>query len=384
MKYPALFLLVAAVSVGCSIICGCLRPPEGAEVLHRKYFEAGRRSELNGNIKVAGDSYDYLVKCGSFYGEYGLAMHLLRREPGSREAVKHLLSCAQRTSDMSDLFPVSVEEAAFSVAAMAKLSDIAVSEHDRPDVAASLRRKMSDIVTPQVRAWAEEMKADVDSAVIYGDIISVVESSRPGHGYVKMFKWPEISKVFLDETGDAVPPGGVGKPDSLSPRPPPYSVVKFVKTPGATCQYDFEVRLNGNGTFRETDKVQSDLRCLLMKEFLAANPHDGGDDVRISISSTQQESTITGSAVVMKVSAVRLEYDDKTSRGKIAVRLDGRDVGTARKWARKNIEELATEKNVVLVAGRPPPPGAYYKAGSERMTEDGLLEIEFSTRPSDE
>lgn len=381
MKYPALFLLVVAVSLGCSIICGCQRPPEGAEVLYRKYFEAGRRSESKGNSKIAGDSYDYLLKCGSFYGEYGFAMLLLRREPGSREAVKHLLSCAQRTSDMSALFPVSVEEAAFSVAAMAKLSDIAVSEHDRSDIAESLRSKMSDVITPQVKAWAKEMKADADSAAIYGDIISVVESSRQGRGYVKAFKWPEISKVFLNEPGDVVPSGGVGKP--VPPSQPPYSVVKFVKTPGATCKYDFEVRLNGNGTFKETDKVQSDLRCLLMKEFLAANPHDGGEDVRILISYSQLESKITGSAVVMRVSAVRLEYDDAIGRGKIAVRLDGRNVSAAKEWALKNIGELASGKNIVLVAGRPPPPGARFKAGSERMTEDGLLEIEFTTRPND-
>ena len=201
MKYPALFLLVVAVPLGCSIICGCQRPPEGAEVLHGKYFEAGRRSESKGNIKIAGDSYDYLIKCGSFYGEYGLAVLLLRRESGSRDAVKHLLSCAQRTSDMSALFPVSVEETAFSVAAMAKLSDIAVSELDRPDIAAWLRSTMSDIVTPQVRAWAKEKKADADSSSIYGDIISAVESSRQSREYVRAFKWTEISKIFMN--GDA-------------------------------------------------------------------------------------------------------------------------------------------------------------------------------------
>ena len=176
MKYPALFLLVVVVSLGCSIFCGCQRPPEdGAVELYRKYFEAGRRSETKGNIKIAGDSYDYLVKCGSFYGEYGLAQLQLRREPGSIEAVKHLLSCAQRTSDMSDLFPVSVEEAAFSVAAMAKLSDIAVSKHDRLDVAEWLRCKMSDATTQKVKDWALRMKADAESATII-----LLENGRRG------------------------------------------------------------------------------------------------------------------------------------------------------------------------------------------------------------
>ena len=199
MKCPALFLLVAVVLSGCSIICGCQRPPESAEVLHRKYFEAGRRSEHKGDAKIAGDSYDYLIKCGSFYGEYGLAMLLLRREPDSQEAVKLLLSCAKRTSNVSALFPVSVEESAFSAAAMAKLSGIAVSGLDRPDVAAWLRSEMFRIVTPEVREWAAGMKADANSAKIYGDVILAVEAGRQSNEYVKSFKWDEISKIFLNE-----------------------------------------------------------------------------------------------------------------------------------------------------------------------------------------
>ena len=140
------------------------------------------------------------------------------------------------------------------------------------------------------------------------------------------------------------------------------------------------MRLAEGGTFDATDKVRSAIRRQLVKEFLAANPSDGAEDVRTSfLSWSQVESTITGSAAVMKVSAVRAEYDAATRRGKVAVRLDGRDVAAARKWALDNIAELAAGKHVVLVAGKPPPPGASFKVGNERMTEDGLLEIEFST-----
>ena len=363
------------MSSGCSIICGCQRPPEGAEVLYRKYFEAGRRSEHKGDAKIAGDSYDYLTKCGSFYGEYGLALLLLCREPGNIEAVKHLLSCARRTSDMSDLFPVSVEEAAFSVAAMAKLSDIAISEHDRPDVAEWLRGKMSNAITQKVKDWAGGMKADADSAMIYGDVISAVESCRPSRECVKTFKWPEISKMLLNEKADDVSP---------SPNPPPkggYSVVKFEKVSNATCQYDFEVLFAGNVTFKETAKVQSEVRSLLVKEFFAANGHDGVNDVRTSfLSWKQRELAIEGSVAVFKMSVVRIEYDEATGSGKIVVRLDGRDMEAAQKWVRENVAALVAEKNVALVVGQPPPPGAHYKTGSLHKTEDGLMEVKFGTR----
>lgn len=388
MKHSALFLLAVAVLSGCetvqSIRTGIRdsqRPQEGAEVLqYRKLFEAGRRSEAKGESRIAGDTYGWLIGRGSRYGEYGLAMLLLRRQPGSREAVKNLISCAKRSSHTSDMFPDSAMDSAFSTAALAKLADIAVSEHDRHDVAASLRSMLSDIVTPEVRAWANEMKANPVSAAIYKDIISAVESCRRDSGYVKSLKWPEISEVFADGPAgmaDGQSPSQIPSPSST---PNQYSVEKFVKTQDSACKYDFEVRLVGDGTFEAAEKVRSAIRRQLVKEFLSANPHVGVDDVRISfLSWNQLKSAIKGTAVVMKVSAVRLEYDGLTRRGKIAVRLDGRDVPAARKWALENVGELATGKNVVLVAGKALPTGASFSVGNERMTEDGLLEIEFKT-----
>ena len=188
MKCPALFLLAAAVLSGCVSDS----PEDGAVVLqYSRLFEAGRRAESNGNVKIAEDTYGWLIGRDSCYGEYGLAMLQLRRGSCSGEAVKLLLACAKRSNNDSAM------GSAFSAAAMAKLSDIAGSEHDRPDLAASLRGMAFHIITPQVRVWAEAMKADADSAAIYGDVISAVESSCQSREHVKTFTWDEISKVFL-------------------------------------------------------------------------------------------------------------------------------------------------------------------------------------------
>lgn len=343
---------------------------------YKQVFEAGRRAEAKGDARIAGDTYGWLVGRGSRYGEYGLAILFIRREPGSREAVKNLIACAKRSSHTSDMFPDTAMDSAFSIAAMAKLADIAISEHDRHDVAASLRSMMADVVTPQVRAWAAEMKANAETAAVYGDVIAAVESCRQSREYVKTLTWSEVNEAFMNGRADKP----VKKGAAEQPAETRYSVAKFVKVPDAACQYDFEVRLDGDNTFEATDRVRSAIRRQLVKEFLAANPHDGADDVRITfVSWSQLESTIKGAAVVVKVTAVRTEYDAKTRRGKIAVRLDGRDVAAARKWALENIAELATGKHVALVVGEPPPPGASFRVGNERMTEDGLLEIEFLT-----
>ena len=44
------------------------------------------------------------------------------------------------------------------------------------------------------------MKADADSAAIYADVISVVESSRPSRKRAKTFTWDEINRMFLNES----------------------------------------------------------------------------------------------------------------------------------------------------------------------------------------
>ena len=385
MKRSALYLLAAFVLSGCEMVQSIRtsirdsqRPQESAEVLqYRKLFEAGRRSESKGDIRIARDTYGWLIGRGSRYGEYGLAMLLLRLEPGNREAIKHLIACAKRSSHTSDMFPDSAMDSAFSVAAMSRLADIAVSEHDRHDVAAALRDMMFCIITPQVRSWATEMNTNAATAAIYGDVISAVQSSRQNREYVKTLKWAEINGIFMD--------GGVAdgsrKKENKDLSENRYSVVRFIKAPDAACRYDFEVKLDEEGTFEAADKVRSAIRRQLMKEFLAANPNDGAGDARISfLSWSQQNSMIRGSASIMKISAVRVEYDASTRRGKMAVRLDGRDVASARKWALENIAELAIGKNVTLVAGEAPPSCASFMIGSKRMTEDGLLEIEFSTQ----
>lgn len=196
MKYFAPFLLAIAASMGCVSDCH----ENGAVVLqYKRLFEVGRLAEYEGNVKIAEDTYGWLIRCGSHYGEYGLAMLLLRLYPERKEdAVRHFLACAKRSGYMFDSSPDTAMDSAFSAAAMAKLSDIAVSEYGRFDVADSLRCMLSRIVTDEVKAWVEVMRSNVDSATIYEDIISAVESNGQVCGCVKVLKWDEISMTLLN------------------------------------------------------------------------------------------------------------------------------------------------------------------------------------------
>ena len=355
------------------------RPQEGAEVLqYRKLFEAGRRSEAKGDDRISGDTYGWLIGRGSRYGEYGLAMLLLRREPDDKTAAAYLVSCAKRSSNASAMFPDSAMDTAFSVAAMAKLADIAVSRHDRDDVAASLHSMMSDAVTPQVRAWAAEKKADAKLAAIYGDVIAAVESAQPVREYVKEYKWTELKEIFVPETSS---PGGSGGKGIQAPSNPDYMIVKFVKAPNADCQYDFEVKLTGGSAPDVPGKVKSEIRRQLVKDFLAAHPTSSVNDVGISYPSwDHSETTIKGTVIAkaLKLEVVRRKYDKITGNVTIVVRLGDNDVSAAEKLAIENIEAIATRHNILNAVGAPPPKkGAHYDVIKSKKSDDGLFEIEF-------
>lgn len=386
-------MMILLILLAVVVLSGCvsdMRPPKDPVVIeYVRTFEDGRSLEssdsvtANDNIQMATDVYQDLIGKGIRYGEYGLAKLLMRWYPEYEEdAVRYFIACAKRSDYTSDLFPDSAMDSAFSAAAMAELSDIAIDKHGRQDIADSLRRKMSKVITEKVTAWADAMSTNAVSAKIYKDVIYAVKSCGQcqSRGYVKVLEWDEIGKGIINR--DAIDGGSTGGGRQPRQAEPQYSVVRFVKVPGATCRYEFDIRLDGSNTFEMDGKIKSVIRRQLVREFLDENPHVGIDDVRTSFSWHHAKSTITGSAVVMNVSSVRLEYDDATGRGKIAVRLDGRNLSVAKEWARKHIEELASEKNIVLVSGRPPPPGVRFKVGSERVTEDGLVEIEFTTRPN--
>lgn len=374
----SLFLLAVAM------LSGCMTPAGETEEEDREKFEAARRCESNGDIGIAREMYGELDKRGSFYAEYGHAMLLLHWDSDSGEAMKHLLSCAHRTMDKHEMFPVSVAETAFAIAAMAKLSDIAKkSEHDNSDVDKWFRNEMfrASASTPEVEKWAAEKKANADSAKIYDAVISAVESvPRNPEKYVKTFKWPEICKVFIDESGNSGSETGGDSIINSGSKTGGYSVVKFKKkAPDATFQYDFEVLLTGNSTFDVPAKVRAAIRREVVSAVRDANPKIDLDDIGILCPIWDHSgSTIKGTVVgkVMKMKVVRREYNDATGFGKIVVEFDNKDVDAATKLAKENIENLATRKNIMITVGREPPKNARYKTYNEHA-KDGRLEIIF-------
>lgn len=54
-----------------------------------------------------------------------------------------------------------------------------------------------------------------------------------------------------------------------------------------------------------------------------------------------------------------LDYDEFSHRGKITMSVVAGDIASARVWAKRNVETLARDKNIVLTTGVTPPAGRY-------------------------
>jgi hypothetical protein len=75
---------------------------------------------------------------------------------------------------------------------------------------------------------------------------------------------------------------------------------------------------------------------------------------------------------------VELNYDDRTKRGRIRVKIAERRFDDVRAWTVKRIEEIVATKSKKLVTNSRPPGGGYFLLDEEM--KDGILRIEFEAR----
>ena len=93
-----------------------------------------------------------------------------------------------------------------------------------------------------------------------------------------------------------------------------------------------------------------------------------------------KDRRIEGRAMVFTATpSATMQYDANTRRGKIIVRFNSavRGADWAREWARRNIETLVRDKNILLTTGAKPPEGHYLSRGEQWYGD--VLEIEFET-----
>jgi len=167
-------------------------------------------------------------------------------------------------------------------------------------------------------------------------------------------------------------------PTSKAPMFLKYSLESLIWNDRKDFECQFVVRLTGEPCFGAYFDVQREFVAQMRDVYLKMHPGTNPASLNVDVRPKLEDGRIVGSAVVLTITPVSLNYNANTRRGKLAVRYCAGQYEEARRWIIRNIETLARDKNIALVTGQLPPAATYYSLGE--TTKDGnILEIEFKT-----
>lgn len=165
-----------------------------------------------------------------------------------------------------------------------------------------------------------------------------------------------------------------------SPETPFRSEKRKAKREGWTV-YRVSILDDGMTAFDVNKLVKPDILRELRDEFASKNPGVEASSIHAHasyVTDPEDARVLVYSGLAFAIQPIdRMEYDDKTRRGTVRLRVsDHLDLKAARAWARENIERIVSEKNVLLEPGKSLPPGAQYRSLDE-VLENGILTIHF-------
>lgn len=230
-------------------------------------------------------------------------------------------------------------------------------------------------------AWTYEAKAyglacrlkEMEEA---GEIAKAkVDQYRMDRRKTDIVKRRTVEKVKQDRTIART----MQRPPAGNARQAPYRLVYLERERDCGFAYRFALELNGEPSVQTFFGIQNifadEVRTAYQLEF----PNADVTSLRIAVRPKLINGKIEGRAVVLTITPVSLVYDPLTRKGKISVKFDENQYAEAREWARKNIETLVRDKNIVIETGELPPPGRYL-SGSELVADTlqgKVLEMEF-------
>ena len=141
-----------------------------------------------------------------------------------------------------------------------------------------------------------------------------------------------------------------------------YKIISLDRESGKDFSYRFVIELkDDNGDpLRMFRMIQRKFRAAIKEDYAESFPNVSTNSLFVEFSKYKLDNNrIEGCAMVLTISVTSLTYDPKTKNGKLAVRVNANQYEEARKWIRKNIETLATDKNIVLTSGERPAPGKF-------------------------
>lgn len=139
--------------------------------------------------------------------------------------------------------------------------------------------------------------------------------------------------------------------------------------------------MRGSCTLEAFSAIEEKFREYVGNSYLKSHPAASGNRIVIDVRPSLKDGKIQVRADVLTF-VVQGRYDSIARRGRLSVKYNaGLSDDVAKVYARKYIEALARDKNIVLVEGEIPP-AARFTTGDERLvdtSEGKILEIDFKT-----
>lgn len=156
-----------------------------------------------------------------------------------------------------------------------------------------------------------------------------------------------------------------------------YEIVEFEKDDDCVYRYSFVLKRRDSSSVavRESRELKKILRAMIREDYLLSFP-DAARSVVIDFPKfSLQNGSVVGNAVALTFSVASLEYDSHRRRGVMRIGIGENQFEDARRYARKNIESIARDKNIALDAKTIPPSAVFYLEGEK--LNGGMLEISF-------
>ena len=187
--------------------------------------------------------------------------------------------------------------------------------------------------------------------------------------------------LVLKGTGTQPPPRQPIVPIRPQPPPKPLYEIESIE-PLGDGQYVVRAKIiDKSKTFDIGRMLEPEVKRKIREDFSATHlgvpVHEIRENVQWKTEKSGSMLIFTGWAFSVRPVEDGWSYDSETRRGWIRLRVTGgMPAEDAKRWARDNISAIVSEKNVVLEAGKAPPPDATYRSLNE-LYENGILTVEF-------
>ena len=158
-------------------------------------------------------------------------------------------------------------------------------------------------------------------------------------------------------------------------------IVRCGNTTGRDFEYDFVLRSKGGGKLKLVDyeRVRGAFRTAIINTYCMKHPEANPRSlVTYFTRYTMGGDCVKGRVAVLTIEVKTVFYDAAKREGRMSAKIGANQFEDARRFVRSLIEELATRSNIVI-EGDSLPAGAIFYTGNERLSENGLLEVEFRT-----